>query len=107
MGLDAQIIGIGPFSEAINEALEYPPDYYNSVPTGATVITLVFEALTSEQSHTLAQCFGVGAMDLGRHLLGASIADIDTLRRNFGDEEVHHFRLLRDAGFQFYFMPNA
>ncbi len=68
---------------------------------------MVFEALTSEQSHTLAQSFGVEAMDLGRHVLDASAADTKRLRSEFGDQEVQHFQALRDAGFQFYYMPRA
>jgi hypothetical protein len=107
MGLDAQIIGIGPFSKAIAHALEYPADYYASVPASTTVVTTVFEALTSQQSHALAKCFGVEAMDLGRHVLDASAADMISLRAEFGDDPVQHFQALHSAGFQFYFMPRA
>lgn len=107
MGLDAQVIGIGRFSRAIVHALDYPAHYYASVPTGATVIATVFEALTSEQSYALAQCFGVEAMDLGRHMLDASAADLKRLEQEFGDDQVQHFQALYDAGFQFYYMPRA
>src|SRR5882672_3418477 len=44
-----------------------PSDYYANVNEGTTVITSVFVALTSEQSHKLARAFGVGAVELGNH----------------------------------------
>ena len=109
MGLDANLIAIGPFSPAVLPALEYPADFYADVPEGATVITLVFEAFSSSGSHSLARCLGVGALELGRHALGAAKdADVAALEgtEEFG-EQVPAFLALRDAGFQFYYLPNA
>lgn len=107
MGLDAQLIAIGPFSKAVLPGLDYPGEFYAGVEDGATVVANVFTAITSEISHNLARCFGVGAMDLGRHHVGASRADLHKLKELFGDEDVAKFVILRDAGFQFYYLPNA
>lgn len=107
MGCDAEIIAIGPFSKRIIPALGYPEEQYRGVAEGATVITTVFEAFGSTQSEGLSQCFGVGRWDLGRHVLDASRADLATLRREFDEQSTGHFLALREAGFQFYFMPNG
>ncbi len=88
-------------------ALGYPEEQYRGVAEGAVVITCVFEAFGSTQSEKLAQCFGVGRWELGRHLLDASRAKLETLRRDFDERGTEHFVALRDAGFQFYYMPNG
>jgi hypothetical protein len=107
MGLDAQLIAIGPFSKAVLSGLDYPGQFYAGVEDGATVVANVFTAITSEISHDLARCFGVGAMDLGRHHVDAGRADLHKLKGLFGDEDVARFLILRDGGFQFYYLPNA
>jgi hypothetical protein len=107
MGLDAQVIGIGSFSQKLVAALEYPKDFYNGVSEGAIVVTYVFEALTSEQSHKLAESFGVKAMDLGNHVLKSDSADLASLEKEFGREAVQKFQMLREAKFKFYYLPNA
>jgi hypothetical protein len=107
MGLDAPLIAIGPFSKAALPGLDYPGDFYAGVQDGATVVANVFNAITSEISHDLASCFGVGAMELGRHHVDASHADLPRLKELFGVEDVTRFVILRDSGFQFYYLPNA
>ncbi len=107
MGCGAQIIAIGLFSRNLVPALEYPEEQYRGIPEGATIITFVFEAFGSTQSEILAQCFGVGRWDLGRHVLDASKADLATLRRDFDERSAENFLALREAGFQFYYMPNG
>jgi hypothetical protein len=107
MGCDATIIAIGPFSKRIVPALGYPEDQYRGVAEGATVITCVFEAFGSTESEKLSQCFGVGRWDLGRHVLDVSRADLTTLRRDFDERSTGDFVALREAGFQFYYMPNG
>jgi hypothetical protein len=107
MGCDAEIIAIGPFSKRIIPALGYPEEQYRGVADGATVIACVFDAFGSTESEKLAQCFGVGRWDLGRHVLDASRADLDTLRRDFDERGTEHFLTLREADFQFYYMPNG
>jgi hypothetical protein len=107
MGCDAEIIGIGPFSKRLIPALGYPEEQYRGVAEGSTVITCVFCAFGSTESEKLSQCFGVGRWDLGRHVLDASRADLATLRRDFDEQSTEHFMTLREAGFQFYYMPNG
>lgn len=107
MGLDAQVIAVGHFSQAVLPALEYEPDLYASVPSGATVVTNVFIATSSDGSHSLASAFNVGALELGKHVLDAHVTDLDALAALFGEVEVARFQLLRIQGFIFYYLPNA
>jgi len=104
MGLDAQVIAIGPFSRSVLAALEYSANYYANVTEGQTVISNVFVAGTSAASYELADAFGVGAMELGRHVLDPCSANIEKLAE-FGS--IDDFLLLRAHGFAFYFLPNG
>ena len=85
----------------------YPGQFYVGIEDGATVVANVFTAITSEISHDLARCFGVGALDLGKHHVDAGRGDLHRLKDLFGDQDVARFVILRDAGFQFYYLPNA
>jgi hypothetical protein len=106
MGCNAEIIAIGPFSKRLIPALGYGEEQYRGVAEGTTVITCVFgDCGGSTESERLARCFGVGRWDLGRHVLNASEADLETLRSNF--EGVDDFLALREAGFHFYYMPRG
>lgn len=107
MGLDAEVIAIGPFSQCVLNALEYGPNFYSNVEEGVLVIVHVFLACNSENSHLLASAFGVGAMDLGKHHLSAQRANLSALREAFGESNVRQFLTLRDNGFDFYYAPNA
>lgn len=107
MGLDAQVIAIGPFSQEIAGSLEYGAGRYADVPDGATVITNMFLAPTSEDSHALAAAFGVGAFEMGKHHLDAHKADLVRLGEVCSEREVAEFLKLREHGFQFYYLPNG
>lgn len=107
MGLDAEVIAIGPFSQAVLTAMEYGPDFYSTVQEGETVLVHIFLACTSSASHELAQAFGVGTMELGNHHLNPFSADIKALESLFGKDDVAQFKLLREHGFNFFYAPNA
>ncbi len=107
MGLDAAVIAIGPFAPAVADAMEYGPAFHDRVKLGETVVTHVFVACTSDDSHALAAAFAAGAMELGKHRLDASRADLAQLTALFGDRDVAQFTTLRDNGFDFFFLPNA
>lgn len=107
MGLDAEVIAIGPYSEEVLPAMEYGPERYRDVQKGQSVIVHVFIACTSEESYELAEAFGVGAFELGKHHLEPEHANIDKLVSRFGQQDVDQFKLLRANGFSFYYLPNA
>ena len=107
MGLDAQVIAIGPYSSEIVSSLEYGEKFYTGVAPGTTVVTNVFLAGTSDASNKLASAFGVEAMELGRHKLDPNRADIAQLEEVFGNQNVQQFRHLAQADFAFFYLPNA
>ncbi|GAA0750932.1 hypothetical protein LRH25_31505 [Ideonella azotifigens] len=107
MGLDAQVIAIGPFNADIASALEYGEKRYAGVPPGATVVSTVFLAATSDESVALAAAFGVGAFEMGKHKLDPKNADIEALALQFGEADAGNFRRLASRGFEFYYMPNG
>ena len=107
MGLDAQVIAIGQFLPDIAWSLEYNESFYTNVPIGATVLTNVFVGCTSEESRRLANAFGVGVMELGKHVLNPDLANIDELEEVFGEKEVMQYKCLVQHGFSFFYLPNA
>ena len=107
MGLDAQVIAIGPYSSEIATSLEYGERFYSEVVPGTTVVTNVFIAGTSDASHKLASAFAVGAMELGKHKLEPAQANIAQLEEVFGEENTRQFSRLAQAGFTFFYLPNA
>lgn len=107
MGLDAQVIAVGPFSQSVLPALEYGPEFYAALIPGTTIVSNVFLAGTSEASHQLAAAFGVGAMELGKHELHPERANHELLAEVFGEQNLAQFVLLAQAGFRFYYLPNA
>lgn len=108
MGLDAQVIAIGSFSEDVVNALEYGTERYAGVEPGQIVITNVFVAPgLSSVSYELARAFGVEAMELGKHQLDPHAADVRWLESVFGEQDTAKFVLLRQHKFNFYYLPNA
>jgi len=108
MGLDAQITAIGPFNHAIASRIEYGPDLYRNVEEGMTVVSNVFTSgASSSSSYFLAQYFGVGAWDVGKHELNSEFADLIALTDSDFSDDVAKFIELRKAGFKFYYLPNG
>lgn len=107
MGLDAQVIAIGPYSSEVASSLEYGESFYVGVAPGTVVVINVFLACTSEDSHKLASAFGVGAMELGKHKLKPDTANVAELIDVFGESNVAQFQCLARNGFAFFYLPNA
>ena len=105
MGMNAEVIAIGPYSDAVADHLAYPREDYAKTLPGTTVLVKVFEGVTSDQSRTLASCFGAAAWDFNTHELDPAKADLEALTGEF--DGVESFLALRAAGFRFYYMPNG
>ena len=68
MGLDAEVIVIGPCGVLRScMVLDYPDDYYDDIPVGALVLGTVAYADTTYESQELARICGVEPWDLGNH----------------------------------------
>lgn len=108
MSMEAEVVAIGPFSPNIAGFMEYPQRHYQDTREGVPVLRILFHVYNGTNvSMELARCLGVLAWDFNTHHLNASAVDIDKLRQMFDADEVDAFIALRDAGFQFYFMPNG
>jgi hypothetical protein len=108
MGMAAEIIAIGPFSSSIVEHMEYPADFYRETRAGVPVLRRLFTVYQgSTVSREMAACFGIEAWDFNQHHLNPMRADVEKLRTMFDARDADAFLALRDAGFQFYFMPNG
>lgn len=108
MGLQAQIVAVGSFSQKVVPYLNYPPEYYKHTHDGVGLAEIVFWIETgSTDSRELAECFGVDPWDFNQHELNAETADLERLTKLVGDKEVASFIGLRAAGFRFFFVPNG
>jgi hypothetical protein len=114
MGMDADLLAIGPFSSDIADILDYPPEYYEGVKPGTKVITTVFLCETTDQSNGLAEALGIDPWDFGAHEIPFS--KVDAVALTEWAEETDPFegladvmRMLRLAqkGFTFFFRPNG
>jgi hypothetical protein len=105
VGMNAEVIAIGPYSEAVADHLAHPREYYAETRLGTTVLVKVFEGVTSELSCKLASCFGASAWDFNTHELDPTKADLEALSSEF--DGVANFIALRAAGFRFFYMPNG
>jgi hypothetical protein len=108
MAMEAEVVAIGNFSSNIAAYLEYSEERYRDTREGVPVLTVLFHVYNgTNASMEMASCFGVDAWDFNTHHLNPANANVDKLRRMFDAKEVEAFLALRDAGFQFYFMPNG
>jgi hypothetical protein len=107
MGMDAVVIAIGTFSRDLVKHMDYAEEFYAKTRDGANVVRTVFSAITTKASCELAEAFGVEPWDFNQHHLDPMSANLEKLRIVSDDEQVESFLALRDAGFQFYYMPNG
>ncbi|RPI54301.1 MAG: hypothetical protein EHM49_03310 [Deltaproteobacteria bacterium] len=113
MGMDADVIGIGKFSSDTAHLLDYSPDFYSDTKEGADVITTVFLAGTSDQSHQLARAMGVDPWDFNTHKINASKVSVFELRKfveyspDHEEKDIDGFIQLVEKGFTFFYRPNG
>jgi hypothetical protein len=107
MGLDADVIGFGPFSDSIRECLDYPEDYYESTNEGQLVVVSFFPCVTDEQSRFLAESLGCEVWDFNTHEIDAGRVDRSKLEQLFREEDVKWFFRCMRKGFKFFYRPNG
>lgn len=118
MGMYGQVLGIGPFRTALVPYLTHPAERYAGTRDGAVIVEVVFETPEgSSRSRQLAACFGVDPWDFSSHKLEPSRVDLDALNAMFGSSTrgagsappapLERFLRLREATFEFYFLPNG
>lgn len=114
MGMNAELLAVGPYSESVADALGYPADFYSDTPEGAIIITSVAYCPTSDGSRGLAHALGVGPWAFEWHcdvLAHTRLEDVDLqlmAESVEGEvEAVESFLKLALAGFVFYYLPNG
>lgn len=115
MGMNAEILAIGPFSESVVAAMDYNEESYKDVPPGTIVITTILRCQTSEQSRMLAHAAGCKPFDFSTHQINIDNCSrkdlIETMVMSIDDEhveeEVDKLFLLARNGFQLFYMPNG
>ena len=117
MGMSADVIAIGPFSEDIADVLGYPAEDYARTRPGVRVVTCLFaEGMSgTTTSRMLAERLGIDdPWDFNQHEFDPAGVDLDGLRAFLGAMEyaedylpdIDRFRRLRDKGFAFFLRPN-
>ncbi len=112
MGMDADVIVIGPFSVLVKlDVLEYPMYFYGGVQFADLVLGFVAGANTTDESHELAKICGVEAWDLGNHQVKNPVEPIDSYDCIGEDREIKIYELLVELlkydNIQLWYRPNG
>jgi hypothetical protein len=106
-----EVLGIGPFRQELVPYLQQPEAWHQHTRDGAVIVVPVFSAPEgSTRSRHLARTMGAEAWDFSTHAFDPWRVDLGTLRGFLNPNEEHQlecFLKLRDAGFEFFFMPNG
>ena len=114
MGMSAELIAIGPYSEEISEFLDYRGNFYSKTQPGAIVTRRLFGIVQgSTLSREFAALLGISdPWDFNQHKVLLSRLDSEGLKRFFEIYSDHAqdykaFEALRCAGFEFHFRPEG
>jgi hypothetical protein len=112
MGMNAEVIAIGPFKKHLAKHLDYDASWYDDVPEGTSVITSLFHCTTAEASRDLAKAlFGHGPWDIQYHCFDngkVKLFDLSELCERLSiPENYESFIVLKEHGFKFWFRPNG
>jgi hypothetical protein len=114
MGLDADVICIGQFSNGIAECLNYDPEDYDDVQEGRIVTATFFRCVSTSQSKKLAAALGVDPWDFNTHAILKDKVDWEALKEislwtDEGEDEVmRRFKfLLEEKNFICVYRPNG
>ena len=113
MGMDADLLAIGPFSPDIAGMLDYSAECYEGVKPGTKVVTTLFSCVTSDESNELAEALGIAPWDFGAHEIDIKNVNAKALTE-FAEstaenelKDVQIFVTLASKGFIFFFRPNG
>jgi hypothetical protein len=110
MGMDAELIGIGPYSSELSEFMEYED---LDVPNGTIVIGTLVACSGSSSSRQLAQILGISAHNFQHHcnldVTKINGYELDALARSLGNDVCSREGIfaLHRAGWKFHFKPNG
>ena len=111
MGMDAELLAIGPYHPDLVNCLDYPASYYTDTPVGSTIIITVGISATTEQSSNMASALRIDPWQFQEHCnLTGDDVDLELLTESFGENAekcVCDFLKLREYGFKFFYMPEG
>lgn len=112
MGMCAEIICIGPYSESVSECMEYGSEYYASTINGAIISRTLFGITEgSALSRDFSLFMGINDVwDFNQHKIDCRKIDVEGLREfacrySHYDEDVDALLLFMENGFEFHFCP--
>lgn len=113
MGMDSELLAVGPYGREVADVLGYPADFYSDTPEGAMIITPVILCETDGTSYLLADALGIRPWAFEEHcdiLSRTKLEDVDLellARAAQNTDDVAVFLKLASNGFKFYFLPNG
>ena len=114
MGMCAEIIAIGPFTEAVANILDYRPELYAATTEGAIVSRRLFGITEgSTVSRMFAAYLGISdAWDFNQHRIDNSKIDfvgLEEFGRRYDSyaDEVEVLESLVRSGFELHFRPQG
>ena len=109
MGIRASIYGIGPFSDAVSDHLQYPQKAYKNTKAGVNIFVYgIFECNSSAQSIELASAFNIDPYDFNQHeFVPSNNVNWEELSSTLDDDySAEQMQTLAANGFKFYFVPD-
>lgn len=109
MGMDAELLAIGPFSKQIVGNLEYPADFYEDTPVGSLIITCVCCCNNTDGSKLLAEALRIHPWKFEEHcnIDGQDVSLVLMADVIENPDDIVDFVALHEAGFKFYYRPNG
>ena len=114
MGMCAEIIAIGPFSQSVAGYLGYSAELFANTTEGAVVTARLFGILEgSGLSREFASLLGISdPWDFNQHQIEPSIINVlglESFAKTYSeyDDDVNSLKVLLTAGFAFHFRPEG
>lgn len=110
MGMAAEVIAIGPYSQSLLGVLPGDPETYSRLSDGATIVVSLFGrwgSRGSTASRQLASILGVEPWNFSTHCFPGDGVDLEDLADLVGKDDALCFRALLQLRFQFFFCPNG
>ena len=113
MGMDSEILCVGPFKKGLEKYMPYEGDY-SEVPENTIVETTIMHCNTSDTSRMIAECLNVEIgkpetyvlKEKGINWLGLGIANVGTEWEYDDTDGIPALESLFKAGFICIFRPN-
>ena len=108
MSTEATLLAIGPFNPAIADHLDAPAYTYDRVARGATVISEIMITTTADMTREAAKLLKINCDDASTHhdvdVSDIALMGLEQVCARCGlSDAVEGLRVLRDAGFRFFF----